>query len=242
MRACLGVTTVTEPHPRTPWRAQGSGLAIPCIVPVRNAKVPPEFTLVAPAGHTLGMLVYLEYRMPSEAVHRELIWLSAIVRCTDRAYRVPDSFGPMYYVGRVYGDTPLSLSAGSRDWASHKALAHFYRRGNRIEVDAEDGTHVAFSWKPRGLVFSAPTRISTLQRGQGRVVSFRAQGRAQVQLATYKLEAFESEHHEWEGFKHRLVLPGVASHLKAFESVMHGPAEVPRRLDSIAPSPTPSLV
>jgi hypothetical protein len=197
---------------------------------------------VAPAGHTLGMLVYLEYRMPSEAVHRELIWLSAIVRCTDRAYRVPDSWGPMYYVGRVYGDTSLSLSAGSREWAPHKTLAHFYRRGNRIEVDAEDGTHVAFSWKPRGLVFSAPARISTLQRGAGRVVSFRAHGRAQVQLATYKLEAFESEHEEWEGFKRRLVLPGVASALKAFDSLMHGPAEVPRRVDSIAPSTAPSLV
>ena len=58
----------------------------------------------------------------------------------------------------------------------------------------------------------------------------------------HRLEAFESEHAEWEGFKRRLVLPGVASHLKAFDSVMHGPAEVPRRLDSIAPSPTPSLV
>lgn len=233
---------MAEPNSKTPWRAQGSGLAIPCIVPAKNAHVPEEFTVVSPAGHTLGMLVYLEYHTPTQAVHHELIWLSAVVRCTDRAYRVPDSFGPMYYVGRVYGDSAVSLSAGRREWASHKALARFFRRGNRIEVDAEDGTHVAFSWKPRGLTFSAPTRISTLQRGLGRVVSFRAQGRAQVQLATYRLEAFESEHDEWEGFKRRLVLPGVASHLKAFESVMHGPAEVPRRLDSIAPSPTPSLV
>jgi hypothetical protein len=236
------VVSVTEPNPRTPWRAHGSGLAIPCIVPVKNAQVPPEFTVVAPAGHTLGMLVYLEYHMPAEAVHRELIWLSAVVRCTDRAYRVPDSFGPMYYVGRVYGDTPLSLSAGSREWASHKTLARFIRRGNSIRVVADDGTEVAFSWKPRGLVFSAPTRISTLQRGAGRVVSFRAHGRAQVQLATYKLDAFESEHEEWEGFKRRLVLPGVASHLKAFDSVMHGPADVPRRIDSIAPRPAPSLI
>lgn len=238
---------MTEPTPKAPrraapFRAQGSGLAIPCIVPAKNAHVPPEFSVVSPAGHTLGMLVYLEYRMPSEAVHRELIWLSAVVRCTDRAYRVPDSFGPMYYVGRVYGDTPLTLSAGSREWASHKSLARFFRRGNHIEVDADDGTHVAFSWKPRGLVFSAPTRISTLQRGQGRIVSFRAQGRARVQLATYSLDAFESDHAEWEGFKRRLVLPGVASHLKAFDSMMHGPHEVPRRIDSIAPSPTPSLV
>lgn len=229
---------MSAPYPKPPWRTYGSGLAIPCIVPTRDVHVPDEFSVVSSLWRTLGMLVYLEYVEPSPVVHRELIWLSAIVRCKDRAYRVPQGVGPMYYVARMYGDNEQSLDSARREWAFPKSLARFHRLGNRIEVDADDGTHIAFSWKPRGFTFRAPTQISTLQKGLGRIVCFQADGRAEVQLATYRLEAFESQHPEWQSFRSRLVLPGVASHVRSFETTMRAPLEVPRRLDSIAPAPS----
>ena len=229
---------MSAPYPKPPWRTYGSGLAIPCIVPTRDVRVPDEFSIVSSLWRTLGMLVYLEYVDPSPVVQRELIWLSAIVRCTDRAYRAPTGFGPMYYVARMYGDSEQALDASRREWALPKTFARFRRLGNRIEVDAEDGTHIAFSWKPRGLTFRAPTQISTLQKGLGRIVCFQAEGRAEVQLATYRLEAFESDHPEWQSFRKRLVLPGVASHVRSFETTVRAPVDVPRRIDSIAPAPS----
>lgn len=229
---------MSAPYPKPPWRTYGSGLAIPCIVPTRDVHVPDEFSIASSLWRTLGMLVYLEYKDPSPVIHRELIWMSAIVRCRDRSYRVPQGIGPMYYVARMYSDSEQSAEASRREWALPKTLARFHRLGNRIEVEAEDGTHIAFSWKPRGLTFRAPTQISTLQKGHGRIVCFRAEGRAEVQLATYRLETFESEHPEWQSFRSRLVLPGVASHVRSFESTVRAPVEVPRRIDSIAPAPS----
>jgi hypothetical protein len=229
---------VSAPYTKPPWRTYGSGLAIPCIVPTRDVSVPEEFSVVSSLWRTLGMLVYLEYVDPSPVIQRELIWLSAIVRCKDRGYRVPTGFGPMYYVARMYGDSESSLEASRREWALPKTFARFHRHGNRIEVEADDGTHVAFSWKPRGLTFRAPTQISTLQKGLGRIVCFQSEGRAEVQLATYRLEAFESEHPEWQSFRKRLVLPGVASHVRSFETTVRAPLDVPRRIESIAPAPS----
>ncbi len=190
------------------------------------------------ASRTLGMLVYLEYASPSPLTYRELIWVSAVVRCRDRSYRVPNSFGPLYYVARMYVDDPTSIQAGRSEWALPKTPAVFHREGNHIEVQAEDGTHVGFSFKPRGFTFTAPTNISTLQKDFGRLVCFQARGRAQVQLATYRIDSFGSDHPEWESFKSGIVLPGVASHLRAFETTMRAPVEIPRRLDSIAPAPS----
>jgi hypothetical protein len=199
--------------------------------------VPDEFTVLRTAGRTLGLLLYLEYVDPSPMTHRELLWLSAIVRCTDRAYDVP-RIGPMYYVAKAYVDSHDSLAAGRREWSLPRTLAQFRRLGNRIQVDAEDGTHVAFSWKPRGFTFPAPANISTLQRGAGRVICFQARGRARVQLATYRLEAFASEEPAWQSFASGLVLPGVASYLKSFDMTLRAPLSLPRRLDSIAPAPS----
>ncbi|MET0341804.1 MAG: hypothetical protein ABW252_12440 [Polyangiales bacterium] len=229
-------------YPKPPWRTYGSGLAIPCIVPTRDVRVPDEFSIVGSLGRTLGMLVYLEYVDPSPMVQRELIWLSAIVRCKDRAYRAPEGIGPMYYVARMYGDSELAVDAARKEWALPKTYAQFRRQGNHIDVRAEDGTRVAFSWKPRGFTFRAPTEIATLQRGFGRIVCFRASGRAEVQLATYRLDAFESEQPEWQSFRKRLGLPGVASLVRSFETTVRPPFEMTRRLESIAPTPAPSLV
>lgn len=229
-------------YSKPPWRTYGSGLAIPCIVPARDVRVPDEFSIVSSLGRTLGMLVYLEYVDPSPVVSRELIWLSAIVRCKDRAYREPEGVGPMYYVARMYGDSEVAIDAARKEWALPKTYADFRRQGNRIEVCADDGTRVTFSWKPRGFTFRAPTEIATLQKGLGRIVCFRASGRAEVQLATYRLEAFESEQAEWQSFRRRLVLPGVASLVRSFQTNVRAPVEVTRRIESIAPAPAPSLV
>jgi len=224
-------------YPKPPWRTYGSGLAIPCIVSAREVNVPEEFSVVHTAGRTLGMLVYLEYATPSPLVYRELMWLSAVVRCRDRGYRVPHSFGPMYYVARMYVDNEQSLEAGRNEWALPKTLASFNRVGNRIGVSAEDGTELSFAFRPRGPSFSAPTNISTLQKGVGRVVCFRASGRAQLQLATYRIRSFASEHGEWQSFKSGIVLPGFASHLRAFETTMQAPIVVERRIPSLRPAP-----
>jgi hypothetical protein len=229
---------VSERYPEPPFRTYGSGLAIPCIVPARSVPVPQEFSVVHTAGRTLGMLVYLDYRAPSALVCRELLWLSAVVRCRDRAYRVPHSVGPLYYVAKSYVDSPESVAMGREQWALPRALASFSRTGNRIEVNAADGTHLAFSFKPRNFTFTAPTNVSSLQKGIGQVVCFQARGWAEVQLATYRLESFSSEQPEWESFKSALVLPGVASHIKSFETTLRAPLFVPRRLDSIAPAPS----
>lgn len=229
---------MSAPYPKPPWRTYGNGLAIPCIVPTRDVRVPDEFSMVSTLRRTLGMLVYLEYVDPSPVVHRELIWLAAIVRCKDRSYRVPERVGPMYYVARIYGDSARAVEPARKEWALPKSLATFHRLGNRVEVNAEDGTHIAFSWRPRGFTFRAPTQISTLQKGLGRIVCFSAQGRAEVQLATYRLEAFESDHPEWQSFGSRLLLPGVATHVRSFESTMRAPLEVQRRIESIHPAPS----
>lgn len=229
---------MTSEYPKPPWRTYGSGLAIPCIVSARDVKVPDEFSVVHTAGRTLGMLVYLEYATPSPLTYRELIWLSAVVRCRDRSYHVPRRLGPMYYVARMYVDSAESLEAGRKEWALPKTAAVFTRSGNRIGVCAEDGTELTFAFRPRGPSFSAPTNISTLQKGVGRVVCFQASGRAQLQLATYRIESFRSEHPEWETFKSGIVLPGVASHLRAFETTMKAPLEIARSLPSLAPAPS----
>lgn len=229
---------MSTPYPKPPWSTYGSGLIIPCIVPTKDVRVPDEFSIVSTWRRTLGMLVYLEYVDPSPIPHRELMWLSAVVRCKDSSYRVPERIGPMYYVARMYGDSAHSLEPARKEWALPKTLASFHRVGNRVEVHAEDGTYLAFSWRPRGFTFHAPTQISTLQKGLGRIVCFRAQGRAEVQLATYRFEAFESEHPEWQSFRSRLLLPGVASHVRAFETTMRAPVEVQRRLESIHPAPS----
>jgi hypothetical protein len=228
---------VSEPYPKPPWRTYGSGLAIPCIVSARNVSVPDEFTVLQTAGRTLGLLLYLEYVDPSPMTHRELLWLSAIVRCRDRAYDVP-RIGPMYYVARSYMDRDSSVTAARKEWAMPSGLAQFRRFGNRIEVDADDGTHVAFSWTPRGFTFPAPVNIASLQKSFGRVVCFQAEGRARVQLATYRLEAFASEHRDWQSFASGLVLPGVATYLRSFDTTVLAPLTVSRRLDSIAPAPS----
>jgi hypothetical protein len=229
---------VSEHHPEPPFRTYGSGLAIPCIVSARSVRVPDDFSVVHTAGRTLGMLVYLDYRAPSPFVGRELLWLSAVVRCRDRAYRVPHSLGPLYYVGRSYVENPDSMAVGRDAWALPRSLASFSRLGNRIAVDAADGTHIAFSFRPRNFTFTAPTSISTLQKGFGRVVCFQARGRAEMQLATYRLEAFSSEQPEWASFESALVLPGVATHIKTFETTLRAPLAIARRLDSIAPAPS----
>jgi hypothetical protein len=136
----------------------------------------------------------------------------------------------------VDGEGPLV--AGRREWGLPRSLARFAREGNRIDVDAEDGTRVVFSFKPRGLSFPAPTNLTTLQHGFGRVVCFQAQGRAWAQLATYRLEAFSSEHPEWRSFASGWVLPGLASYLRSFDTVIEAPWALRRRLDSIAPAPS----
>lgn len=228
---------MTELYPKPPWRTHGSGLAIPCIVSAKQVQVPDEFRVIQTAGHTLGLLVYLEYRDPSPMPHQELLWLSAIVRCSDRSYDVP-RLGPMYYVARSYVDRAEPLAAGRKEWGLPRSMAQFHRLGNRIEVDAEDGTQVSFSWRPRGLTFPAPTNITTLQNGFGRVVCFQAQGHARAQLATYRLEHFSSDHPEWRSFASGLVLPGLASYMKSFDSVVKAPWALQRRLDSIAPAPS----
>jgi hypothetical protein len=219
-------------------------------VPAKNVRVPDEFSIVHTAGRTLGMLVYLECISPDFAhgsdsgfraplTHRELIWMSAMVRCKDRSYRVPHGIGPLYFVSRMYVDNDVAIEAGQSEWALPRTRARFSRFGNRISVGAEDGTQVAFSFKPRNFSFMAPTRISTLQKGFGRVVCFKARGKAEVQLATYKLERFESAHPDWESFQRAFVLPGVATHLKNFQTTLQAAVEFPRRLDSIAPAPMP---
>ncbi|MFT3922939.1 MAG: hypothetical protein QM778_10425 [Myxococcales bacterium] len=231
--------------PAAPWRSEGSGLAIPCIVSARNVSVPDEFRVLQTAGHTLGMLLYLEFVGSDAVTRRELLWLSAIVRSSDPAYDDVPRMGPMYFVARSYSDHVQSSTEDSgvmerRDWHLPKGFAHFARRGNRIEIDAEDGTQLAFSWTPRGLTFPSPTTIASLQNTAGRVLCFQAQGKARAQLATYRLESFHSDHPDWQSFASGLVLPGVASHLKSFNTALRAPLALPRRLDSIAP--TPSLV
>jgi hypothetical protein len=227
-----------ESYPKPPWQIYGSGLAIPCIVASRHVRVPEELAIVHTAGRTLGMLVYLEYASPSPIAHHELIWLSAIVRCRDRSYRIPNSFGPMYYAARMYVDDALAIDAGRNEWALPKTFARFRRTRNHIAMSAEDGTELSFAFKPRGFTFTAPTNVTTLQKDFGRVVCFKARGRAQVQLATYKIESFFSEHPEWKSFQSGIVLPGVASHLRSFETTLRAPIEITRGLDSIAPAPS----
>lgn len=194
------------------------------------------------AGHTLGMLLYLEFVDSGGITKRELLWLSAIVRTSDAAYDVP-RMGPMYFVARSYADRDVTEDEDTgmhrRDWHLPRAFARFERVGNRIEVDAEDGTRLAFSWTPRHFTFPAPTTIASLQNTAGRVICFQAHARARAQLATYRLESFASEHPDWQSFASGLVLPGVASYLKSFDTQVKAPLALPRRLDSI---PAPSLV
>lgn|GEM_PF-6820263 len=231
--------------PAASWRSEGSGLAIPCIVSARHLSVPPEFRVLQTAGHTLGMLLYLEFVDSAAVTRRELLWLSAIVRSADPAYDDVPRMGPLYFVARAYSDRDAARSEDPgiverRDWHLPKALARFERAGNRIEVDAADGTRIVFSWTPRGLTLPSPTTIASLQNTAGRVLCFQAHGKARAQLATYRLESFSSEHPDWQSFASGLVLPGVASQLKSFDTAVRAPLALPRRLDSIAP--TPSLV
>ncbi len=248
----LGEGSLSEsyPEPAAPRRSQGSGLAIPCIVSARNVKVPEDFQVIQTAGHTLGMLLYLEFVDDTARTRRELLWLSAIVRSSHPAYDVPRR-GPMYFVARSYADRDPSQGGGPasthedtgthrRDWHLPRSCARFARVGNRIEVSADDGTRIALSFRPRNLSFFAPTTIHSLQNTAGRVICFHAEARARVQLATYQLETFSSDHPDWESFASGLVLPGVASYLKSFDTRVRAQLALPRRIDSIAP--TPSLV
>jgi len=188
------------------------------------------------------MLLYLEFVDSAAVTRRELLWLSAIVRSPDPGYDVP-RMGPLYFVARSYADRDADsvVEPGPRhDWHLPRAHARFERSGNRIEVDAEDGTRLAFSWTPRSLTLPSPTSLASMQNSAGRVVCFQSEGRARAKLATYRLESFASDHPDWQSFASGLVLPGVASYLTSFDTSVRSPFAVARRLDSIAP--TPSLV
>jgi len=191
------------------------------------------------AGYTLGALLYLQYVEPSPVCSHELIWISSLVRCTDPRYDVPPGWGPLYYVARMYVDNPSSIAAGEQEWGLPKSPAVFERHGNTIRVDAEDGTELQLSFRPRGFSFTAPTRISTIQNKRDRVVRFKARGRAEAQLATYTLDHFVSGHEDWQSFGNATRLPGLATLLKSFQTTLQAPRDVPRRMESLRPAALP---
>jgi acetoacetate decarboxylase len=205
-------------YPAPPWHTHGFGVICPYAVRARDLRLPPQVEPIVVRGLTMGLLAYIEYRPPSPLTYSELIWMPAMVRSGK-------SRG--YWVARMYVDDDTTLRAGRELWALPKTKAAFERRGNRVDVSADDGTSLSFEFRAYGVALPLKSRMATLQVDGDRIVRFRADFTGRTRVARAKVTAFSSRHEAWSGFEHARRLLGLASCLESFESTMQPPQDLP---------------
>jgi hypothetical protein len=209
-------------YPPPPWHTHGFGVSAAYVVPTRHVMLPPELEAVTvAAGRGPGMISYIEYQAPSPLTYHELIWMPAYVRSVTptrgRATRG-------WYVARMYVDDARSLQAGRQEWALPKTLARFNRTEHGVTVDADDGTHLALTFRQLGPSWRARGKMATLQVRDGQLVRFRAEFRARVAPALLRVRAFASHHEAWAPYPHAHRVPLAAGMMPSFESIMRVPS------------------
>lgn len=199
----------------------GFSVLCPFAVRAEAVRVPPPLELSAVAGRCLGMIAYVEYHAPSPLVYSELIWMPTRVRFRSEAGKKLSG----HYVGRIYVDSEASMRGGRELWALPKTLARFERRGNRVEVHADDGTELTLEFRAFGPRLPLKNRIATLQPVEDGIVRFRGDFASRARPARAKVTRFHSPHAAWKAFEGARSM-GLASCLEPFDATMQPPLHV----------------
>jgi hypothetical protein len=210
---------MTRPYPEPPWQTHGRGVFSAFRVARGDVAVPAPLERFAPLGVSVGLLAYVEYQPPSPLAYHELIWMPSLVRARTASGRSATG----WYVARMYVDSEASLRGGREIWALPKTLARFSAKDRGVEVEAEDGTSVALSWRPVGPRVPTKSSIVTLQRDEAGLVRFRGDFRAKVRVTRVRVERFSSSDAGWGGFDPRRKLPLPGAMFESFESTMQAP-------------------
>jgi hypothetical protein len=208
-------------YPDPPWHTHGFGLMCPAFVRTAELRLPPGLEPISVAGVSSGILAYIEYRAPSPLRYSELIWMPTLVRGSRAGVAARG-----YYVARMYVDHPGSLAAGRELWALPKTLARFERRGDSVEVVAEDGSELVLSWRALSPGVRLRSRVATLQPDGQAIVRFRADFTGKVRPARARIERFETHEPAWAGMRGARRPLGLSSLLEDFTSTMHAPSRI----------------
>ena len=190
------------------------------VVPARDIDLPRGFSAVSVLGRAVGVLAYVEYRPPSPLSYRELIWMPSMVKAGGRLG---------YWVAKMYVDDERSLEAGRREWALPKTLAHFDKRGDVVDITADDGTRMMLRRAGFGPRKRLSSKVATLQHRasvggeRGELVRFRCSFSGTMQLGQVTVEAFESDDPGWRSFTTARRLPGSSALMHDYAATMHPP-------------------
>jgi len=206
-------------YPAPPWDTHGYSAGSAYLVPTRSIELPDGLKPVAVLGRTVGMLAFIEYLPPSPLTYSELIWMPTVVRCRTRDKGT--IYG--YYVAKMYVDDEATLAAGREMWALPKSLARFERDGERVRVEAEDGTSLELTLRGFGPRKRLKGDVGTIQRDASGVVRFRCTFAGDVQLGSLGVESFSSNDDGWRSFEDAHRLPGSSGMLNDFQATMHAP-------------------
>lgn len=215
----VGAAAGERPYPDPPWHTQGFGVFCPFVVRTRDLKLPSGLEPVGALGRTAGLLAYIEYQPPSPLTYSELIWMPALVRM--RGGRAKG-----YHVARMYVDDTASLQAGRELWKLPKTLAEFTRRGDVVDVVADDGTELTLQFAAKGPSSPISSSVRTLQAVTGGAVRFRGDVSGRVRAASARITRFESEHSAWDSLRTARRVGKLAAVFERFEATMHPPSEL----------------
>lgn len=201
-------------YPAPPWRTHGHAVFRAYRVPTSAIELPEGLVAQSTAGYSLGLLGFVRYVAPSPLEYAELIWMPTRVSAARRRG---------FYVARMHVDSEPSLAAGREVWALPKTLARFDERGDRIDVETEDGSRFALRSRGLGPTLDARSTMVTLQAREGRALRFAATTTARARVGSLTVESSEIREPGWESFLAAKPLPAPAIRLERFETTMELP-------------------
>lgn len=204
------------PYPQPPWNMHGRGVFAAFRVPVNELALPDGMSPVTLKGQALGLVAYIEYLEPSPLTYRELIFMPSVVRVIAK----DGTRKTGYWVSRMYVDSEASMQGGRRLWALPKTLARFSPADGYVNIEADDGTKMALSFRAHGPKLPLETSTTTIQEDEGDWVRFRGEFSARVRMARMKVEHFTSTDPGWRGFDARRKLPIPAAYFDSFDASM----------------------
>ena len=204
--------------PPLPWRMSGYCAATAFLTPRALVEVPLPLTVSSVLGRCLGILAYVRYEPPSPLCYNELIWAPAPVSYAPA--KGPQRHG--HYVARMYVDNPTTLRAGREIWGLPKTQARFLHKGQRLLVDADDGTHIELDLPSvQGRAARGRRKAATIQKAKdGSIRRFIGDFRFGVRPGLMRIVDFETNETAWRAFKSRSALPRFAALVPHFDAEM----------------------